>query len=392
MPGKLSSVQKLDKAIHDYLSWLKSNGYSEITRMHYKQGLNHFHDFIDQMEISWDAIFSFNTFKSFHAKYSRGDDSRSVKMLSRFLFEQNKLSRPIERPKPCIPRIFEEYLEYYQKVRGVGNRHIRQARKTMVAFNDYLENRRIMISSLKIEEIDDFLAEQNAKYSPASRPKQMSNIRGFLRYLYGVRGLIERDLASLLISSPDFARTNPPKFLRPYEVKRLFESLPTATAKDLRTSAMLHAGYTLGLRPDEIVLIRLDDISFRRGEIILPSRKSFNPIKLPLPEIAIKAIAAYIVGARPKSDRRRLFLSLIPPYGPIASNTISNDISRTMRRTGLRSTAYWLRHTYAQNLLESGASIFEIKEMLGHDSIKSTQRYIHVHTEMMRKVLFDETL
>jgi site-specific recombinase XerD len=50
-----------------------------------------------------------------------------------------------------------------------------------------------------------------------------------------------------------------------------------------------------------------------------------------------------------------------------------------------------LRHTYAQNLLEAGASIFEIKEMLGHDKIESTKNYLRIHIQLMRKVLFDET-
>ncbi len=56
------------------------------------------------------------------------------------------------------------------------------------------------------------------------------------------------------------------------------------------------------------------------------------------------------------------------------------------------STAYWLRHTYAQNLLEAGVSIYEIKEMLGHDSIESTRKYLHIHIKLMRKVIFDEEL
>ncbi len=392
MPEKPSNAQMLDAAVHDYLLWMKFKGYADITRRLYEQSLKHFQDFINQHQIPWDTVFSFDTFKRFEEKCSHSMGSTSVRGLSRFLFTQNEIKRPIEKPKPVLPHIFEEYLEYYQKVRGVGNRQILQDRKTMLAFNGYLESRRIKIASLKIEDIDGFLAEHNAKYSSKTCSRQRSNIRGFLRYLYGVRGLIERDLASFLIGPPNFAQSNPPKFLRAYEVKRLFESLPTATAKDLRTSAMVHVGYTLGLRPDEIGLIRLDDISFALGEIILPSRKSFNPIKLPLPEFAIKAIAAYIVGARPKSDRRRIFLSLRGPYGPISSHTISKDINKVMGRAGFPSTAYWLRHTYAQNLLESGASIFKIKEMLGHDSIKSSQRYIHVHTELMRKVLFDETL
>ena len=63
-----------------------------------------------------------------------------------------------------------------------------------------------------------------------------------------------------------------------------------------------------------------------------------------------------------------------------------------MKHSGLNASAYWMRHTYAQNLLEAGASIFDIKEMLGHDKIESTKRYLHVHTKLMRQVLFDETL
>jgi site-specific recombinase XerD len=63
-----------------------------------------------------------------------------------------------------------------------------------------------------------------------------------------------------------------------------------------------------------------------------------------------------------------------------------------MKKAGLSSSGYWLRHTYAQNLLQMGRSIYEIKEMLGHQSIQASQRYIHIHTELMRKVLFNEEL
>jgi len=67
-------------------------------------------------------------------------------------------------------------------------------------------------------------------------------------------------------------------------------------------------------------------------------------------------------------------------------------ISKAMKQAGLFSSAYWLRHTFAQNLLQVGRSIYEIKEMLGHQNIQSTQRYLHIHIELMRKVLFDEEL
>jgi len=63
-----------------------------------------------------------------------------------------------------------------------------------------------------------------------------------------------------------------------------------------------------------------------------------------------------------------------------------------MRKIGIPKGAYGLRHPYAQNLLEAGVSIYEIKEMMGHDSIESTKKYLHVHIKLMREVLFDETL
>ena len=74
------------------------------------------------------------------------------------------------------------------------------------------------------------------------------------------------------------------------------------------------------------------------------------------------------------------------------SASVIQCISKAMKRAGLPFSAYALRHTYAQNLLHLGHSIYEIKEMLGHDTIHSTQKYLHIHVDLMRKVLFHETL
>ncbi|WP_207689780.1 tyrosine-type recombinase/integrase [Desulfonema limicola] len=100
----------------------------------------------------------------------------------------------------------------------------------------------------------------------------------------------------------------------------------------------------------------------------------------------------YIIGARPESRARELFLGLYPPYEPVTVYVIRSSISQLMRKAGVLGTPYSLRHTYAQNLLESGASIYEIKEMLGHDSLKSTKKYLHVDIKLMRKVLFNDTI
>ncbi|WP_413908347.1 tyrosine-type recombinase/integrase [Desulfobacula sp.] len=111
-----------------------------------------------------------------------------------------------------------------------------------------------------------------------------------------------------------------------------------------------------------------------------------------MPENTIKAITAYIIGGRPVSDHRRLFLQLIPPYKPIVRDDITRHVGICMRNNNLRASAYWLRHSYAQNLLEAGVSIYGIKEMMGHKNIESTRKYLSIHIKLMREVIIDEPL
>jgi site-specific recombinase XerD len=259
-------------------------------------------------------------------------------------------------------------------------------------FNYYLEKHKINLGSVRIEHIDTFLAQFNKPYAPTTRRIYRSYLRGFLTYLYQHCGILHKDLAPLVVGAPLFAQPKPPKFLRPHEVKQLFDSLKLSSTKDLRNYAMVHLAYYLGLRPAEISLITLDDILFGKSELAVKNRKNTQEITLPLPENTLKAIVAYIVGARPKSHHRRLFLSLCAPCRPVSANIVGYYITVCIRQAGLSATAYWLRHTYAQNLLETGASIYEIKEMLGHDSIETSQKYLHIHVKLMRKVLFDEEL
>ena len=163
-----------------------------------------------------------------------------------------------------------------------------------------------------------------------------------------------------------------------------------STAKDLRANAIVRLALSSGLRPIEISKISLDDIHFKTGELTLPVRKGRNPVTFPLPESTIKAIAAYIIGARPQINERYLFVGLLKPYLPLSSEMIQQSIRKLMKKAKIPGTPYCLRNTFAQNLLESGASIFEIKEMLGHDSIKTTKKYLHIDIQLMRKVLFDD--
>jgi len=308
--------------------------------------------------------------------------------------EKKIIAAPLRRQKSSnpLPDVFKDYLRYKRKYCQTPERTVNANRRVLGAFANYLQRHRIKLHTLRIEKIDDFLGDYLNGYSTATARAYRGYLRGFLSYLFDERKLLSKDLAPLVTGPPLFAKSKPVKFLRKEEIQKLFAELALSTASELRTAAMVHLGYMLGLRPCEIGSLKLDDINFVKAELCLRYRKNNRPDRLPLPEVVIKAIAAYLIGGRPKSKHRTLFLTLHSPHRPLSANVVGHHIRKRMRAAGLSGTAYWLRHTYAQNLLEAGASIYEVKEMLGHDCIESTKKYLHIHIEMMREVLFDECL
>ena len=383
-----TTIKKLKQAVDDYLLWMISSRYADATIKNYEQILNHFVDFIACHKIGWDQIFSSANLNGFDQ--STKTQLAAVRGLCRYLVKQKRIVAPIEKEKYLLPTVYEQYLNYYETTRQAGNRRIKSIRRVLSAFDDYLENKKIKLAALTIEDIDAFFADFNGNFSQATCKVYRSIVRGFLSYLFYERQILKRDLAPLVVGAPMFARAKPPTFLRADELKKLFDNINLSSQSGLRTYAMLQLAYTLGLRPIEICQITLDNISFRKAELNINWRKCHNPLKLPVAEITIKAIAAYIIGARPQSDLRTLFLSLHPPYGPITPTTVHYYFKTTMHQINPAASVYWLRHTYAQNLLETGVSLFEIKELMGHDSIESTRKYLLIHIKLMRKVLFDE--
>lgn len=289
-------------------------------------------------------------------------------------------------------KVCREYLVYLQRTRYGGYTQIQTIGRILKALGSYLEASRIRLPDMDIEHIDAFLSAFNRPYALSTQRLYRSYLRCFLRYLYCERNLLGRDLAELVVGPPMFAKAKPPKFLRPHEIRQLFDRLPHSTSAELRTYAMVHLAFFMGLRPSEISRLTLDDIHFTEEQVALQDRKNTHPLELPIPESVLKAVTAYIVGARPDSDSRTLFLLLTHPHRPMSPGLVGGYLTGALRSAGLKGTAYWLRHTYAQSLLESGAELFELKQMLGHNSIESTGKYLSIHVNLMRKVLFDETV
>lgn len=394
----IEDLRMLVEAIEDYHKWTRSTNEQGRSRhaKSYAQALNDFLVFSIKKDLAWKDMFTLETLEQFSGYTSFKGSSRALVSLSNYLFVHEKIDRPLQVPiEPRkhhrqLPDIYEQYLLYYEQRGQSSKGHLKQLRATLASFQEDLETNNINLPNLNIKHVDTYMAK--FKVAHGTLKIYRSNLRGFLRYLYYELGIIEKDLATLLVGPPQYAQTKPPKFLRPRDVKKLFASLNLSTPSEIRTYAMVHLAYSLGLRPVEVSRITLDDIFFEKAEVTLRDRKSNNPITLPIAENTIKAIAAYVLKVRPKNPYRHLFLTFDLPNRPVQATTVIHHISKAMKKAGLPSSSYWLRHTYAQNLLHTGRTIYEIKEMMGHDNIQSTQRYLYINTELMRKVLFDETL
>lgn len=384
----------LMEAILDYMRWVKSveEHRGGLSSIRYTWILTDFLFYVIYKSINCKEMFTVQTLEAFQTYSGYKGAPRAIKALSDYLFSQGRIDQPLQLSKvqSPLPDIYENHLRYLQQSRQVCAGHLRQVRRVLVSFHQYLKSHDLTLAKTNIEHLDAFMA--SFKLSQNTRKTYRYHLRGFLKYLYYERRIIKRDLAPLLLGPPQFAQKKLPKFLRPKQLKKLFDCLKLSTPTQRRTYAMVHLAYSLGLRPVEISRSTLDDICFKKGQLVLRERKGCNPITLPVPENTIKAIALYVSKARPQSPSRHLFLTHQFPYHPVSANTVVQYISKVMKAAGLPSSAYWLRHTYAQNLLHVGRSIYEVKEMMGHQNIQSTHRYLHINTELMRKVLFDEKL
>lgn len=388
---KRQTTIDLSKAVHAYLQWMTSQQYSPHTIALYQLILKHWIMFANDSSMSLGDLFTYETLKAFEAEsVLKSVHLAPIRGLAQYLYKNHQLDAPVTKPREALPDIYEAYLTHYEDAQNVTQGMVRTYRNVLLGIHRYLNDDDL--STLTIGQVDAFLTHYNAGYSQTSQRTHRGCLRGFLQYLYYQRSILQRDLSAFLTGPPCYAQPKPPRFLRPQEVDRLFSSLSWEQPRDIRCNAMIYLAYTLGLRPKEISLMSLDDISFAKKEIRIPNRKNTVPMRLPLPEEALKAIVFYVTRVRPQVNQRTFFVNLTAPYRPTSHYTVSCDISACLHKAGIAESAYCLRHTYAQNLLEAGASIFQIKEMLGHDRIQTTQRYIYVHTQMMRRGLFDETI
>jgi integrase/recombinase XerD len=208
-------------------------------------------------------------------------------------------------------------------------------------------------------------------------------LRSFLRFCF-VEGLLAVDLAPAALSVTGRRRSSLPRGISQQDAAALLGSCDRRTALGRRDYAMILLLLRLGLRRGEVASLRLEDIDWRAGELLVHG-KGAREDRLPLPADVGEAIAGYLQRGRPKRDHREVFLRARAPFEPIASGTVSSSVRRACRRAGVAEVgAHRLRHTVACEMVAVGVPLPEIAQVLRHHSLQSTALYARVDVEQLR--------
>ena len=240
------------------------------------------------------------------------------------------------------------------------------------------------LSAARLREFIYFLKDLGLATTTIGR--QISAIRTYFKFLVG-EGLAARDPSERL-ESPKRWRTLP-AVLSVAEVERLLQAPNTDEPLAIRDRALLEFAYATGVRVSELVALKLQDILFEDG-VARVFGKGAKERLVPVGRRALGAVALYARQIRPTLDRGhgRGVLFLNARGTPLSRVGAWGVIKASARRAGLakRVTPHTLRHTFATHLLEGGADLRAVQEMLGHVDLATTQLYTHVDRDYLRTV------
>jgi integrase/recombinase XerD len=292
-------------------------------------------------------------------------------------------------PAPALARgpleeLLEDYCRYLSVERGLSGHTVLDAYEPAARL--FLAGREgrdgLGLKRLSAVDVSSFLARECPRRSVSGARDLVCALRSFLRYLH-LAGLIEAPLVWAVPSVTDLRDRTLPRGLDPAAVRRLLASCDRRRRVGRRDFAILLLLVRLGLRAGEVAAIQLEDVDWRRGELLVRGKGSRQDV-LPLPVDVGEAIVAYL-RRRPRCECRALFLRVTAPLQGLNRCTVSWVVRAACDRAGLaRVGAHRLRHTAATEMLRAGASLPEIGQVLRHREQKTTAIYAKVDRTALR--------
>ena len=259
-------------------------------------------------------------------------------------------------------------------------------RRDLAALHSFLDKN---VSQVTPEELESWVATMRAEGLAASTiARRVSAVRAFFRHLIVIGMRDENPAASVQL--PRRARTLP-RALSPAETERLIDAATGTTPRTLRDRALVELLYGAGLRVSEAIGLEKNGVALEE-RIVRVLGKGDKERLVPLGRPAAEAVRRYLALGRPHLDRRyRPELFLNARGGALTRAGAFLILRKLADRAGLepgRVHPHLLRHSFATHLLEGGADLRSVQEMLGHADLGTTERYTHVSDRRRREVYF----
>lgn len=294
---------------------------------------------------------------------------------------------PLHTSGSPVDKVLERYWNYLTIERGL--RHT-TARGYIHAVRPFLNDRvlpdDVGLRHLTAADVITFVVARCRQQNSGAAKMTVAALRSLLGFLY-VDGAIERSLASVVPSVARRRLVGLPKGLEPDQVQRLLASCDRSTRTGRRDIAILTMLVRLGMRAGEVAALRLDDIDWRAGEIVVRGKGTCTE-RLPLPQDIGEVVAAYLQHGRPVTAQgRTVFVRIKAPHRALSSKGVAAVVADAALRANLgRIRAHRLRHTAATQMLRAGASLQEIGQLLRHRCALTTAIYAKADREALRTI------
>ncbi len=234
-------------------------------------------------------------------------------------------------------------------------------------------------------DVTAFMVARCAEQSRRAAQLTSTALRSLLVFLH-VTGVVQRSLATAVPSVAGRRLVALPPRLEPDHVRRLLAACDPRTLGGRRDFAVITTLARLGLRAAEVATLRLDDVHWRAGEVVVHG-KGNRAERMPLPTDVGNAVAAYLRQRPTRAQGRTVFVRLVAPLGPLSPTGVTQIVAAAAQRAGLGVVhAHRLRHFAATQLLRAGAPLSEIQHFLRHARLQTTAIYAKVDHDALRTI------
>lgn len=286
-----------------------------------------------------------------------------------------------------VDKHVDEFLMFLNDELNYSDKTVDNYGVELTKYKTYLEDNHLNYCTINRDEIRQYLKFlDDKKYKNSSISRNLSAIRSFYKYLVNEKIISTNPF--LLISNPKKEKKLP-LFLNEIEIEDMVNIYSEKTAVDLRNRLILELLYSTGVRVSELVNIKLSDINFYEKSIRILGKGKKERIVL-FGDYCLDNINAYMNSSREEylNGKKSDYL-LLNKYGTkLTTRSIENIVNDATSKLALKHnvTPHMIRHTFATHLLNHGADLKSVQELLGHESLSTTQIYTHLTNERLRSV------